>query len=62
MARGDGTGPAHPGPYHTGWNQIRAAKILGINRSTLRAKLALRGIVVEGRSAKPLGDEHEPAG
>src|SRR5581483_6471235 len=31
--------------HHTGWNQIRAAKTLGINRSTLRAKIAALGIV-----------------
>jgi two-component system nitrogen regulation response regulator GlnG len=34
---------------HTGWNQVRAARTLGINRSTLRAKIASLGIVIEGR-------------
>ena len=37
---------------HTGWNQVRAAKTLGINRSTLRAKIASLGIVVGGRSVR----------
>ena len=42
---------------HTGWNQVRAAKTLGINRSTLRAKIASLGIVVGGRSARsPAGE------
>lgn len=29
---------------YTGWNQIRASKILGINRNTLRAKIKKLGI------------------
>ena len=37
---------------HTGWNQVRAAKTLGINRSTLRAKIASLGVVVGGRSVR----------
>jgi DNA-binding NtrC family response regulator len=37
---------------HHGWNQVRAAKTLGINRSTLRAKIASLGIVVGGRSVR----------
>jgi DNA-binding NtrC family response regulator len=42
---------------HTGWNQVRAAKTLGINRSTLRAKIASLGIVVGERSARsPAGE------
>ena len=38
--------------HHTEWNQIRAAETLGINRSTLRAKIASLGIVIEGRSLR----------
>ena len=45
--------------HHTGWNQLRAAETLGINRSTLRAKIASLGIVVEGRSAR--SPDGEPA-
>ena len=45
--------------HHTGWNQIRAAKTLGINRSTLRAKIASLGIVVEERPAR--SRDGEPA-
>ena len=41
---------------HTGGNQIRAAKILGINRSTLRAKIASLGIVVGRAVREPDGE------
>ena len=37
---------------HTAWNQVRAAKTLGINRCTLRAKIASLGIMVGGRSVR----------
>jgi DNA-binding NtrC family response regulator len=53
---------------HTGWNQVRAAKTLGINRSTLRAKIAALGIAVDrltssakGRSAGSRGGAGRPA-
>jgi two-component system nitrogen regulation response regulator GlnG len=53
---------------HTGWNQVRAAKTLGINRSTLRAKIASLGVVVDrltsstkGRSAGSSAGAGKPA-
>lgn len=41
---------------HTGGNQVRASKVLGINRSTLRAKIASLGIVVK-RATKEMDGE-----
>ena len=41
---------------HSGGNQVRASKSLGINRSTLRAKIASLGIVV-GRAMKAMDGE-----
>jgi two-component system nitrogen regulation response regulator GlnG len=34
---------------HTGWNQIRAAALLGINRNTLRKRIGELGIELPGR-------------
>jgi two-component system nitrogen regulation response regulator GlnG len=34
---------------HTGWNQIRAAALLGINRNTLRKRIGELGIALPGR-------------
>jgi two-component system nitrogen regulation response regulator GlnG len=34
---------------HTGWNQIRAAALLGINRNTLRKRIGELGIKLPGR-------------
>ncbi len=35
---------------HTGGNQLRAAEILGINRNTLRKKIAELGVALPGRA------------
>lgn len=45
---------------HTGYNQCQAAKILGINRNTLRKKLLTYGLGEPAKSSSPEKNKELP--